>query len=277
MRSWASISKQSRARTRWRFSETTAPRPSHARCVSCRDNSACAGCACHPRSSIRHRKHSSRLRSTARRWPTRTRASRRDNGRDRSCFRSTDKPNEQLRHAQLLQRPATFTTRRRRFRRRPGTPIRAANHGTVVARGSAVLHRQHDRDRSRRRDCFRSSPICPSFTSSRVTSVEAEDDCRARWRDGTRDRPSPPLERSLERRPRRSALTRRCHHASSDVSRADSSSGVRQRRTRLRARRYVQLRAELADRFGGVTAYTRAPARGVWKDDTGEKPRATIS
>jgi hypothetical protein len=34
---------------------------------------------------------------------------------------------------------------------------------------------------------------------------------------------------------------------------------------------YVQLRTELADRFGGVTAYTRAPARGVWKDDaTGE-------
>jgi len=34
------------------------------------------------------------------------------------------------------------------------------------------------------------------------------------------------------------------------------------------AAEYVQLRSELADRFGGVTAYTRAPARGVWKDDT---------
>ena len=32
------------------------------------------------------------------------------------------------------------------------------------------------------------------------------------------------------------------------------------------AREYVELRGELADRFGGVTAYTRAPARGVWKD-----------
>ena len=36
------------------------------------------------------------------------------------------------------------------------------------------------------------------------------------------------------------------------------------------ASEYVRLRAELADRFGGVTAYTRAPARGVWKDDSGE-------
>ena len=42
------------------------------------------------------------------------------------------------------------------------------------------------------------------------------------------------------------------------------------------AREYVQLRSELADRFGGVTAYTRAPARGVWKDDTGETTRDDI-
>lgn len=39
---------------------------------------------------------------------------------------------------------------------------------------------------------------------------------------------------------------------------------------------YVQLRSELADRFGGVTAYTRAPARGVWKDDTGGTTRDDI-
>jgi hypothetical protein len=39
---------------------------------------------------------------------------------------------------------------------------------------------------------------------------------------------------------------------------------------------YVRLRAELADRFGGVTAYTRAPARGVWKDDAGETTRDDI-
>ena len=39
---------------------------------------------------------------------------------------------------------------------------------------------------------------------------------------------------------------------------------------------YVQLRSELADRFGGVTAYTRAPARGVWKGDSGETTRDDI-
>ena len=39
---------------------------------------------------------------------------------------------------------------------------------------------------------------------------------------------------------------------------------------------YVKLRTELADRFGGVTAYTRAPARGVWKDDAGETTRDDI-
>jgi hypothetical protein len=39
---------------------------------------------------------------------------------------------------------------------------------------------------------------------------------------------------------------------------------------------YVQLRSELADRFGGITAYMRAPARGVWKDDSGETTRDDI-
>ena len=39
---------------------------------------------------------------------------------------------------------------------------------------------------------------------------------------------------------------------------------------------YVDLRAELAERFGGVTTYMRAPARGVWKDDTGETTRDDI-
>jgi crotonobetainyl-CoA:carnitine CoA-transferase CaiB-like acyl-CoA transferase len=43
------------------------------------------------------------------------------------------------------------------------------------------------------------------------------------------------------------------------------------------AQEYVNLRTELADRFGGVTAYMRAPARGVWKDDaTGETQRDDI-
>jgi hypothetical protein len=39
---------------------------------------------------------------------------------------------------------------------------------------------------------------------------------------------------------------------------------------------YIRLRSDLADRFGGVTAYTRAPARGVWKDDSGETTRDDI-
>ena len=42
------------------------------------------------------------------------------------------------------------------------------------------------------------------------------------------------------------------------------------------ASEYVRLRAELADRFGGVTAYTRAPARGVWKDEAGGTSRDDI-
>ena len=42
------------------------------------------------------------------------------------------------------------------------------------------------------------------------------------------------------------------------------------------AREYVELRSELADRFGGVTAYTRAPARGVWRDYGGGTTRDDI-
>jgi hypothetical protein len=41
-------------------------------------------------------------------------------------------------------------------------------------------------------------------------------------------------------------------------------------------REFVELRSELADRFGGITAYTRAPARGVWRDDSGETTRDDI-
>jgi hypothetical protein len=35
------------------------------------------------------------------------------------------------------------------------------------------------------------------------------------------------------------------------------------------------VRAELAERFGGVTAFLRAPASGVWVDDGGEVPATT--
>jgi hypothetical protein len=42
------------------------------------------------------------------------------------------------------------------------------------------------------------------------------------------------------------------------------------------AREYVQLRSDLANRFGGVTAYTRAPASGVWQGDSGGTTRDDI-
>jgi hypothetical protein len=32
---------------------------------------------------------------------------------------------------------------------------------------------------------------------------------------------------------------------------------------------YGRVRRELTDHFGGVTAYTRAPAQGTWEDDDG--------
>ena len=32
---------------------------------------------------------------------------------------------------------------------------------------------------------------------------------------------------------------------------------------------FTRVRAELTERFGGLTAYSRAPARGLWQDDTG--------
>jgi hypothetical protein len=38
----------------------------------------------------------------------------------------------------------------------------------------------------------------------------------------------------------------------------------------------VLLRSELTERFGGVTAHTRAPARGLWKGDSGSTSRDDI-
>jgi hypothetical protein len=35
-------------------------------------------------------------------------------------------------------------------------------------------------------------------------------------------------------------------------------------------------RRELVDRFGGVTAYQRAPALGLWKDEDGEVARDEV-
>ena len=39
---------------------------------------------------------------------------------------------------------------------------------------------------------------------------------------------------------------------------------------------YDQLASQLTERFGGVTAYTRAPATGLWESDTGEKVRDQV-
>jgi hypothetical protein len=35
---------------------------------------------------------------------------------------------------------------------------------------------------------------------------------------------------------------------------------------RLPSRLYAQLREELVDRFGGLTAFSRSPAEGVWEE-----------
>jgi hypothetical protein len=39
---------------------------------------------------------------------------------------------------------------------------------------------------------------------------------------------------------------------------------------------YAQVRAELTDRFGGLTAYTRAPAQGVWRDEADRTSRDDV-
>jgi hypothetical protein len=39
---------------------------------------------------------------------------------------------------------------------------------------------------------------------------------------------------------------------------------------------FTQIRLELANRFGGVTAFVRSPAVGIWKDDEGIARRDDI-
>jgi len=39
---------------------------------------------------------------------------------------------------------------------------------------------------------------------------------------------------------------------------------------------FEQVRAELTERYGGVTAYLRSPASGVWKDEGGEVARDEV-
>ena len=40
---------------------------------------------------------------------------------------------------------------------------------------------------------------------------------------------------------------------------------------------FAPTRAELLERFGGVTAYQRAPARGLWKTDEGDVARDDVA
>lgn len=40
---------------------------------------------------------------------------------------------------------------------------------------------------------------------------------------------------------------------------------------------FAATRAELLERFGGVTAYQRAPARGLWKTDDGQVARDDVA
>lgn len=39
---------------------------------------------------------------------------------------------------------------------------------------------------------------------------------------------------------------------------------------------FAEIRRELTEKFGGVTAYARAPARGLWKEDDGTLVRDEI-
>ena len=39
---------------------------------------------------------------------------------------------------------------------------------------------------------------------------------------------------------------------------------------------FSKTREELADKFGGVTAYSRAPADGIWVSPQGEKDRDSV-
>ena len=86
-------------------------------CASCPGSFASDDSPCRPSSSIRRPRRSRRLSSTARRSPTRTRSCLRASGRDVPAARRRQ-AEQQFRHAQLLQRPASLSTCRHRFHRR---------------------------------------------------------------------------------------------------------------------------------------------------------------
>ena len=51
---------------------------------------------------------------------------------------------------------------------------------------------------------------------------------------------------------------------------------LRAQGTPLPREMFAAVRAELADRFGGVTAYLRSPAQGLWEDEGGECVRDEV-
>jgi hypothetical protein len=42
------------------------------------------------------------------------------------------------------------------------------------------------------------------------------------------------------------------------------------------AEAFASTREELADKFGGVTAYSRAPAEGIWRSPAGDESRDSV-
>ena len=39
---------------------------------------------------------------------------------------------------------------------------------------------------------------------------------------------------------------------------------------------YIKVREEIVERFGGLTAFTRSPAEGLWQDDRGDRSHDQI-
>ena len=47
--------------------------------------------------------------------------------------------------------------------------------------------------------------------------------------------------------------------------------------TRFPASAYDEVARELTERFGGLTAYVRAPAKGLWEEESGQTRRDDIA
>ena len=257
------------------------PRGGNARrCAFFQSSLRCDASASLAASSSRRRRRSNRSNETARCSPTRTRAYRPGNGRAPSCCLWTES-----RRATSARAATTTASGARRMpasisSARPGTPIRAANRGEIVVAapmyftGNTVVVDYGER-------------LFSVFAHLSEIHVKAGDTVEPTTIVGlvgaTGRVTGPHLHWSvrLERRARRSALARRRHERRTVNGNQCIWCRFFFRCTTTKAMRfdaddYVELRSELADRFGGVTAYMRAPARGLWKGDTGETTRDDI-